>query len=78
MNLKQKYLRGAIRHVANELNITYAAARNQLIKGVIKAKKIAMEYEEQILMEENEEQEMLKQKEEKIQTLKKNLGRTAV
>lgn len=78
MNLKQKYLRGTIRQVANELNITYAAARNQLIKGSIKAKKIAIDYEEQILIKEHEEQELLRKKEENIQNLKKNLGRTAV
>lgn len=75
MELKKKYLRGTARYVANELGITYSAARVKLLNDNTQAKQIALDFEQKILLKEQAELEILKKKELNVQKLKKNLNK---
>jgi len=77
MSIKKKYMRGTAGHVAKILGITYAAARRQLNMGVLKATKIALDHEEKVLTNEQEQLAALQQKETKISEMKKKLGKNA-
>lgn len=74
MAVSKKYLRGTISHVAEQLGLTYAGARLQLINDVTKAKLIALEYEESLLLQQAKQLEEMKEKEERISQMKSNLG----